>query len=184
MTAVSEAAPAVSAAEAADGSPAPVPTLARRLASFLYEGVLLFGVVMGAGLLYGLVTDQRHALVGVVGLRVFLFIVLGVYFVYFWSKHGQTLAMRTWHIRLVDVDGAPPHPLRSALRYLLAWLWFVPALAALWLSGLSGTATHLAVLGVGVLAYAALAWLHPQRQYLHDALCRTRLVTARPPARR
>ena len=159
------------------------PALMRRLACFLYEGVLLFGIVMGAGLLYGLVTNQRHALIGLMGLRVFLFVVLGGYFVYFWSRRGQTLAMRTWHIRIVVADGTPPRPLRAALRYLLAWLWFMPALAALWLSGLSGTGTVFTVLLTGVLAYAALTWLHPQRQYLHDALCGTRLVVARPPAR-
>ncbi|MBC7939239.1 MAG: RDD family protein, partial [Chitinophagaceae bacterium] len=76
------------------------PGLMRRLACFVYEGVLLFGVVMLAGLLYGVLTDQRHALVGSTGLQVFVFLVLGLYFVWFWSRHGQTLAMRTWHLRV------------------------------------------------------------------------------------
>jgi hypothetical protein len=40
-------------------------------------------------------------------------------------------------------------------------------------------------LSVGVLAYALLSHLHPQRQFWHDAVCGTRLVTWRPvrPAR-
>jgi uncharacterized RDD family membrane protein YckC len=167
----------------ADDAPA-APGLTRRLACFLYEGVLLFGIVMVAGLLYGIVTNQRHALTGALGLRVFLFVVLGVYFVYFWSRRGQTLAMQTWHIRLVTRAGVPPTRARAALRYLLAWLWFVPALAVLWLSGLKGGLATTVVLLTGVLAYAALARLHPERQYLHDLLCDTRLVTWRPPTRR
>lgn len=162
---------------------APNPGLARRLACFFYEGVLLFGVLMVAGLLYGLVTDQRHALTGAVGLRVFLFFVLGAYFVHFWSRSGQTLAMQTWRIRLVGRDGRPPSRARATARYLLCWLWFVPALAALWLAGLKSALPALATLLAGVLAYGALAWLRPDRQYLHDALLGTRLVHWQPPHR-
>lgn len=160
------------------------PGLARRLACFVYEGVLLFGVVMVAGLLYGVVTQQRHALTGAVGLRVFLFLVLGLYFVWFWSRSGQTLAMQTWHIRLVTRDGQPVSWLRASCRYLLAWLWFVPALALLSIAGLTNTPSAFAAITAGVLAYAALARLHPARQYWHDAACGTRLVSWRVPPRK
>lgn len=158
------------------------PGLARRLACFVYEGVLLFGVLMAAGLVYGIATQQRHALVGSTGLRVFLVLLLAAYFVFFWSRSGQTLAMLTWHIRLVTPQGEPVPPLRALCRYLLSWLWFLPALAALHLAGLKGGWPAVGVLSAGVLAYAGLTRLHPDRQYWHDALCRTRLVTWRPPA--
>lgn len=166
----------------ADGpaADAPTPGLARRLAAFVYEGVLLFGIVMGAGLVYGIATDQRHALSGAPGLRLVLFLVLGLYFVYFWTRRGQTLAMQTWNIRLVGPDGRPPGVGRAVARYLLAWVWFLPALLALWLSGLTGGWTAAALVVAGVLAYAALAQLHPGRQFLHDVVCSTRLVHWRP----
>jgi uncharacterized RDD family membrane protein YckC len=160
---------------------APTPGVWRRLACFLYEGVLLFGVVMLAGLVYGVATQQRHALVGSTGLQVFLFGVLGLYFVFFWVRSGQTLAMLTWNVRLVTEQGHPVRPMRALLRYLLAWLWFLPALAGLWLAGLKGGGTATVVLLTGVFAYAALARLHPDRQFLHDVLCGTRLVTWYPP---
>ena len=156
-----------------------VPGIRRRLACFVYEGVLLFGVVMAAGLIYGLVTRQTHALVGLHGLQAFLFVVLGLYFVHFWSRTGQTLAMQTWRIRLVTATGAPVGRGRAALRYLLAWLWFLPALATLGLSGVRGAGPAFTAVLVGVLAYAGLARLHPQRQFWHDAVCGTRLVTWR-----
>jgi uncharacterized RDD family membrane protein YckC len=156
----------------------------RRLAAFLYEGVLLFGIVMLAGLFYGVVTQQRHALVGSTGLQAFLFGVLGLYFTYFWSRSGQTLAMLTWHMRLVTVQGHPVRPLRAVLRYLLAWLWFLPALALVQAAGLKGGWPVSGVVIVGVLVYAALARLHPDRQFLHDAICGTRLVTWYPPHRK
>jgi len=166
---------------AAAPADAAAPGLARRLACFVYEGVLLFGVVMAAGLAYGVATGQRDARVGTLGLQIVLFVAIGAYFVYFWSRHGQTLAMRTWRIVVVGHDGCPPTPLRAALRYLLAWLWFVPALALLGLSGLHGGVPAFVTLVTGVLAYAGLTRLHPQRQYLHDTLCGTRLVRLQPP---
>jgi uncharacterized RDD family membrane protein YckC len=156
------------------------PGLARRLACFLYEGVLLFGVVMAAGMVYGIATNQRHALVGALGLRIFLFVVLGIYFVWFWSRHGQTLAQRTWRMQLLGPGEVPPAPLRATCRYLLAWLWFMPALLALHFSGLKGTPPTLIALTIGVIAYAAVSRLHPSRQYLHDLACGTRLVDWQP----
>ncbi len=153
------------------------------MACFVYEGVLLFGVVMVAGLFYGIVTRQEHALVGTTGLQVFTFLVLGAYFVFFWSRTGQTLAMQTWHIRLVTRDGQPVGRLRATCRYLLAWLWFVPALATVALSGLKGGGPTFGAVLAGVLAYAGLAWLHPQRQFWHDAVCGTRLISWKPPRR-
>lgn len=153
------------------------------MACFVYEGVLLFGVVMAAGLVYAVITRQTHALAGAQGLRVFLFVVLALYFVTFWSRTGQTLAMQTWHIRLLTVDGHAVRPLRALARYLLSWMWFMPALLTLHFSGLRGTGAILTALLVGVLAYAALVRLHPDRQYWHDALCRTRLTHSPPPPR-
>ena len=46
-------------------------------------------------------------------LQAFLFVVLGIYFIWFWSHGGQTLAMKTWHIRLVDRDGGAAHARRA-----------------------------------------------------------------------
>lgn len=156
------------------------PGLARRLACFLYEGVLLFGVVMAAGLVYSIATNQRHALNGTVGMRAFLFVVLGVYFVWFWSRHGQTLAQRTWRMQVLARDGRPPRPARALLRYLLCWMWFIPALLAVQFSGLQGTALTMTALIAGVLAYASLSRINPQRQYLHDLICGTAVVDWHP----
>lgn len=151
------------------------------MACFVYEGVLLFGVVMAAGLLYALLTRQQHALVGTHGLQAVVFLVLGAYFVFFWSRSGQTLAMQTWQIRLTTSAGGAVSPLRALCRYLLAWLWFLPALATVALSGLKTGGPIIGALLTGIGAYAALSFLHPQRQFLHDAVCGTRLVTWRPP---
>jgi uncharacterized RDD family membrane protein YckC len=177
MTGGWEAVPAEAAALA--------PGLPRRMASFIYEGVLLFGVVFIAGYLYSTLTGQRHALQGQTGLQVVVFLVLGLYFVTFWSKGGQTVAMRAWHLRLVDARGEPLKPARAAARFLASWLWFAPALLTARLAGLHSAGQIFTLLIVGVIAYALLTRLHPQRQFLHDALCGTRLVRWQSgPARR
>ncbi len=158
----------------------PAPPLARRMAAWLYEGVLMFGVVVPAGLLFSVATQMRHGLQHRAGLIAFLFAVLALYFTWFWTR-GQTLAMKTWHTRLVDVHGGRVSAGRALLRYVLCWVWFLPPL--LWLkfhpagSGWTVVGATLA----WVAAWALLSRLHPQRQFLHDVAAGTRLVSA-PPA--
>jgi len=155
---------------------AKTPRLRRRMACFIYEGVLLFGVVVTTALVYGMLTQQRHALVGSFGLQTLIFVVLGLYFVFFWTRSGQTLAMLTWGVKLQTTAGNTVSVWRALCRYLLSWVWFVPALAIVHFSGLQGGWISFGVLSLGVIVYAALSWLHPQRQFWHDWLCNTRLV--------
>ncbi len=168
---------------AGENAAAAPPSLRRRLAAFVYEGVLLFGVLMVAGLVYGLLTQQRHALAGMHGLQAFVFMVLGLYFGWFWSHGGQTVAMKTWHIRVLTKDGRPVPAARAVLRYLWSWLWFVPALAWSWASGVRSGGMVALALTLGVLVYAASSRLNPQRQFWHDLLSGTRLVQYHAPAR-
>lgn len=161
-------------------APQTPPGVWRRLASFFYEGVLLFGVLMGAGFVYSVAMQQRNAMQGRAGMVLFLFCVLGLYFIYFWSRSGQTLAMQTWHLRVVDREGRPLTLLRAFARYIASYLWFLPALALLWAGDLAHSRAAVALgLVAGVALWAMLALLHPQRQFWHDALCGTRLVTWR-----
>ncbi len=151
------------------------PSLARRMACWLYEGILMFGVVFMAGYLFGTLTQTRNPMDNRHALQAFVFVICGVYFVWFWAK-GQTLAMKTWHITVLDLAGKPLSQKRALLRYLLCWLWFVPALAAIAPFHLSGSESTIIVLG-WVAIWAILSHLHPRRQFWHDALSRTQLVS-------
>ncbi len=146
------------------------------MACWLYEGMLLFGVVFLAGYLFGTLSQTRNALDNRHALQAFLFVVFGIYFTWFWSR-GQSLAMKTWDIRLVDRTGQPVHQGRALLRYLASWLWLLPALAAVAPFRLNGPETALIVAG-WVMVWALLSRFHPQRQFWHDALAGTRLVNA------
>ncbi len=151
------------------------PSLTRRMACWLYEGLLMFGVVFIAGYLFGTLSQTRNAMDNRHALQAFLFIIFGIYFVWLWAK-GQTLAMKTWDITVVDRSGHPITQARALLRYLLSWLWFLPALAAVAPFKLSGAESVVIVLG-WVAVWAILSRFHPQQQFWHDALAGTRLVS-------
>jgi uncharacterized RDD family membrane protein YckC len=152
------------------------------MACWLYEGILLFAVVFVAGWLFSTLgqmrdaTDARRPL-----LQVFLFIVFGIYFAWFWTK-GQTLAMKTWNIRIVDRAGNPLSQPRALLRYLCSWLWFVPPITVL--ATMQPSRREAVAIMLGWIAlWAMLSRLHPQRQFWHDALAGTRLVRSTPKSR-
>jgi uncharacterized RDD family membrane protein YckC len=123
------------------------PGLARRLASMVYEAVLLFAVGFFAAWLFFFASGGRDATAGAARplLQIFIILVFAAYFMWCWVRGGQTLAMKAWGIRLVDVT-----PGKAVLRFLLALL-LLPASVA-W------------------------ALLDRDRQFLHDRLAGTRLV--------
>lgn len=153
----------------------PVPSIKRRLASMLYESMLLFGVVAFAGALFSVLLEQRHALYLRHQLQYVLFFVLGLYFIWFWTHGGQTLAMKTWRVRLVAAAGGDLGYGRATLRYLLAWVWFLPGMAAAWAIGAKGWMLVL-IPAANIVAWALTAWLDPQRQFLHDRIAGTRVI--------
>jgi uncharacterized RDD family membrane protein YckC len=134
-------------------------TLRRRLASLLYESLLLLGVLALAFMVPNLVAGllwQATSPGWLAWLHIYL--VLGAYFVWYWRRGGQTLAMQTWKLRLVDAASGGAVSLGQAwLRYTLAW----PSL---------------------LFAGLGLAWaiIDPERQFLHDRLAGTRVVLLIP----
>lgn len=157
------------------------PTLKRRLAGMLYETVLLFGVIAVTTGLFSTLLDQRHALYLREQLQYVLFAVVGLYFVWFWVHGGQTLAMKTWRLRLVAKDGGPVNAARALSRYFLAWLWILPGLALAWAMDAKKEMLML-IPAANVLLWALTVYLDPQRQFLHDRIAGTRIVTAEPPS--
>ena len=151
------------------------PSLLRRMACWLYEGILIFGVMFIADYLFSTLTQTRHAMDNRHAQQFFLFVVFGIYFVWFWSR-GQTLAMKTWHIRVTDLKGGALSQQRALWRYTLSWLWFLPPLAASWIFNIE-VRNSLFLAAGWILFWALLSRLHPRRQFLHDALAGTRLVS-------
>ena len=93
------------------------PSLARRLAAMVYEAFLIFAVAFLAAWIFFFASGARDATSGVLRreLQLFILAMLAAYFLWCWLRGGQTLAMRAWRIRLVEVT-----PRKALVRFLLA----------------------------------------------------------------
>lgn len=143
--------------------------------AMIYEGLILFGLCFVVAGIFDITTNSRHALKLRHAREALLFITIGIYFIYFWLKNGQTLPMQTWRIKLVSADGKPVSPRQAVLRYLLSWLWFMPAILLCWALGLKYPLIF-AVIAVGMMVWAIGIWLDPDRQFIHDRMAGTRLI--------
>jgi uncharacterized RDD family membrane protein YckC len=129
------------------------PSFSRRLGGLLYDGLTLVALWLLASAvftsLYGAVNTASSRLL----LQAFSLTIIAGYFLWCWTHGGQTLAMRTWRIKVVYANGAPLTMLGACLRFFLA------------LAGIS-------VGGVGLW----WALLDRDGQFLHDRLAKTRLI--------
>jgi len=97
------------------------PSLVRRLAAGAYDGLLLLALLFAAAFafiaLFGSAVEppRRYAF------QAYLLAVMAVYFTWFWTHGGQTLAMKTWRLRLVSASGRPVTVKQALQRFLLAF---------------------------------------------------------------
>lgn len=152
------------------------------MACWLYEGFLVFAIAAVGAFVFSVTTDMRSGIaVQRPLLTGFLVVVFGIYFSYCWSK-GQTLAMRTWRIRVVDRSGRSLTQGRALVRFVCSWIWLAVPIAAYATGGIDVRQLG-AVTAAWIAAWALLSFLHPQRQFWHDAWAGTRLVDASEPSR-
>ena len=125
------------------------PSLLRRLASMLYEALLLFAVAFFASWLFFFASGGRDATSGWLRLELQLFIaaVFAAYFLRCWLYGGQTVAMKAWRIRLEGVS-----PRKALLRLVLAAVLVPTGISIVW------------------------ALFDRERLFLHDRLAGTRLA--------
>jgi len=117
----------------------------------LYDGLLIIAIWM-ATLLAWVIANDSEAVEGIIVQAVLALELVGFY-LYFWSRQGQTLGMTAWRIKLVDADGSQP-----LLKQLVVRLLTVPL--------------SMACAGAGYL------WLYvgDARQTWHDRLSGTMVV--------
>jgi len=131
---------------------------ARRAAALIYDAFLLAALLMvftGGALFF---TQGNAILPETTGSWVYLYraglvAVVAGYYVLNWLRSGQTLGMRAWRLRAVDVYGNPMGLAAAILRAGFGFLaWAPAALGVLWL------------------------YLDPDHLALHDRFSRTRVV--------
>ena len=148
---------------ARDEASLPPAGLIRRLAALLYDAFLVLAIWMTLGfaaqLIAGVETNQvidgRVETSPVFGLLLFALMCASAaaFYVWFWTRGGQTLGMLAWRIRAQSRDGGPMTVRQALLRFLCAWpSFFLFGLGYLWL------------------------YFDPQGDAAHDRLSRTRVV--------
>ena len=130
----------------------------RRLAALLYDSLLLAALLTVYTAL-ALVFTRGHALTEQsAGAWWYVYragevLLTAGYFVLNWTRSGQTLGMRAWHLRAVNAAGRPLTTGLALLRFVCAVAaWAPAALGVLWL------------------------YVDPERLALHDRWSRTRLL--------
>ncbi len=145
------------------------PKFRRRLLSLIYEFFLILAVLMIAGVVFHLIVRDTEAAYFMPLFQFYLLLVMGFYFIWFWTHGGQTLAMQTWKMRVVTADGDKLEMRQAIVRYLLAVsIVLLFAVAGVLLFGV-----------VGVLFFCVgfmWALFDRDRQFLHDRLAGTRIV--------
>ncbi len=144
------------------------PSIKRRMASWLYEGMLLFGVTFISGYLFSALTQAKDPIAFRTPLMIFLFLVLGIYFSWLGHK-GQTLAMQTWHLKVVDKNHHNISQLRGFMRYLFSYIWFLPPLFLASVSHLPPILISLVFI-LWVCFWALISLFNPYKQFWHDYL--------------
>ena len=128
-------------------------SLLSRFAAMVYELLLVTAVVFVASFLIMPVIGNMHAPWQRHLFQIYILGVLFAYFSAFWLRSGQTLAMKTWRIRLVQQNGDPLNFKQTMLRFVLALMGLMLA-------------------GIGVW----WAFFDRDKQFLHDRLAGTRLI--------
>ena len=124
-----------------------------RIAAMIYELLLVTAVVFVASFIIAPVVGELHAPWQRHLFQGYILSVLFVYFSTFWLRSGQTLAMKTWRIRLVQQNGGTLTFKQAAFRFALALIGIVLAGVGLW-----------------------WAFFDRDKQFLHDRIVGTRLV--------
>ena len=129
------------------------PSLIKLGACFIYDALAVVALCFVSALVVIiLIGDASYGLKRYL-LQVVLWLAIGVYFVWCWKKTGQTLAMKTWQLKLVNKDGKLL-PLNLAMaRYVLSTL-------------------SLMLFGLGFL----WAMVDRDHLYLHDRLLNTHII--------
>jgi uncharacterized RDD family membrane protein YckC len=162
----------------------PAPTIKRRIALNLYEMLVLFGVLAFAFLV-------PHLTIGVLFevtapstiLMAHLYLVLAFYFMWYWTKTGQTLAMQTWRIQLVSEDGSIMKRSQALMRFAIGSLWLIPAALLLFIIIKMNPSISMGG-SVSIIFFSITLFLWPlsavldrkNRQSIPDRWSRTRLV--------
>ncbi|MBU3548862.1 RDD family protein [Polynucleobacter sp. P1-05-14] len=159
----------------------PSPHFWRHISCCLYEQLVLLGVIaltfllpnLGLGILFDVSLPSWLTFF-------YLYSVLGIYFVWYWTKSGQTLAMQTWRVRIIGPSGRNLTKRQAFWRYIYGSLWLIPCVLLQWAFHLEKWQIIEMLFTVALLIWPLSLYLDRRapslRQSLPDRLAGSRLV--------
>lgn len=155
-----------------------VPGIVSRLLALVYEAVLVAALLMVAGFVFQPLHGLLPAQVARALQSLFLLLVLALYFGWCWLRSGQTLALKTWRMRLVAPDGRPVDLRAAVLRFVLGLLLYLPLLATgvWWFYQRQQALPDVLLMLVLWFVHWGWALVDGERQLLLDRLAGTRLI--------
>ena len=159
----------------------PAPKFWRRVFCTMYEQLVLLGVIaltfllpnLGLGVAFGISLPSWLTFL-------YLYVILGIYFVWYWTKTGQTLAMQTWRVKMIGPGGFNLTRRQAIWRYVLGSLWIVPCVILQWLFELEKWQIIEMLFAVALFLWPLSMYLDRTspllRQGLPDRLAKTRQV--------
>jgi uncharacterized RDD family membrane protein YckC len=161
----------------------PTPSLKRRLICLVYEAFLVIAVGALAVFVFMFSMQKFSGRIVEQGPKMVAFLAVGAYLIHSWAGSGFTLAMKTWRIKLVKVGYARVPFRNAALRYLFSSGWVLPGGLIYYVLGRHDWKyMALSILG-GVILWALTVFLDKDRQFLHDKLAGTRLISLPKPVK-
>lgn len=101
------------------------PSLIKLGASFVYECLTVLAILLAGALIYLAIFGDATTGYRRTGLQLWLWLLVGSYYVTCWRTSGQTLAMQAWRLKVVRIDGQPLSLQASVKRYVAASLSLV-----------------------------------------------------------
>lgn len=125
----------------------------RRTLCLIYDFLLFLAIWFVASLIFIMIVQDINFAYFKPIYQFYSLSVIGIYFIWFWTHGGQTLAMQTWKMRVVAKDGTALSMKQAITRYIFAVI------------GITS-------FGIGII----WALFDRDQQFLHDRLAGTRII--------
>ena len=126
--------------------------LFRRLASIFYDGVLVVAIVIITSLPFYSFNVEESFLLKLT-MQLYFYLIIQYFFVWFWVNSTATLGMKSWKIKIVDING-------NNISYKKAIVRF------------NASILSISIFGLGFL----ISLFRKDKKCLHDIIFRTQLI--------
>ena len=128
------------------------PSIFRRVAAIFYDSIILASILILATFIYVGLNNFNAIPSGNIIFQVYLTFISYLFFIFFWTKYGQTTGMTAWKLQVLDKNNQKINLTQASVRFVFALI-------------------TISFFGVGLI----YAILDPKNRTLYDILSKTKL---------